>query len=103
MLLVLAFGSFGIIRAMRQRSMLGTLLVLAATLTVTLQAFVYAYANMGYGLWGTLSFPFLSRGTTALQLDALLLGLMLGALRTGAWVRDPQQPQRTIRLLRIER
>lgn len=103
MLLVLAFGSFGIIRAMRQRSMLGTLLVLAATLTVTLQSFVYAYANLGYGLWDTLSFPFLSRGTTALQLDALLLGLMLGALRTGAWVRDLQQPQRTIQLLRIER
>lgn len=75
----------------------------AATLTVTLQSFVYAYANLGYGLWDTLSFPFLSRGTTALQLDALLLGLMLGALRTGAWVRDLQQPQRTIQLLRIER
>lgn len=102
MLLVLVFGSFGIIRAMRQRSMLGTLLVLGTALTVTLQAFVYAYANLGYGLWDTLSFPFLSRGNTALQLDALLVGIMLAALRTGAWVRD-QQPRRTIQLLRIER
>lgn len=103
MLLVLAFGAFCIIGAMRQRSMLGTLLVLAAALTVTLQAFMYAYANLGYGLWDTLSFPFLSRGNTALQLDALLVGLMLGAMRTGAWIGDPKQLQRTVRFLRIER
>ena len=49
MLLVLAIGAFCIIGAMRQRSMLGTLLVLAAALTVTLQAFVYAYANLATG------------------------------------------------------
>lgn len=103
MLLVLAFGVFCIIGAMRQRSMLGTLLVLAAALTVTLQAFVYAYANLGYGLWDALSFPFLSRGNTALLLDALLVGMMLSVLRTGAWVRDSEHPQRGIRILRIER
>lgn len=103
MVLVLAFGAFCIIGAMRQRSMLGTLLILAAALTVTLQALVYAAANLGYGLWDTMSFPFLSRGSTALQLDGLLVGVMLSALRTGAWVSDPKPPQRIARMLQIGR
>lgn len=90
MLLILGVGVFCIVRGMQQRTMLGTLLVLAAALTFVLQAFAYAYANLGYGLWDALSFPFLSRGNTALLLDSLLLGCMLSVLRTGAWLRDTE-------------
>lgn len=103
MLLILGVGVFCIVRGMQQRTMLGTLLVLAATLTFVLQAFAYAYANLGYGLWDALSFPFLSRGNTALLLDSLLLGCMLSVLRTGAWLRDTEPQKRRIKLLRIEK
>ena len=75
MLLILGIGMFCIVRGMQQRTMLGTLLVLAVALTFVLQAFAYSYANLGYGLWDTLSFPFLSRGNTALLLDSLPLRL----------------------------
>ena len=51
MLLILGIGMFCIVRGMQQRTMLGTLLVLVAVLTFVLQAFAYAYTNLGYGLW----------------------------------------------------
>lgn len=103
MLLILGIGMFCIVRGMQQQTMLGTLLVLAAALTFVLQAFAYAYANLGYGLWDTLSFPFLSRGNTALLLDSLLLGCMLSVLRTGVWLRDTEPQKYGIKLLRIEK
>ena len=103
MLLILGIGMFCIVRGMQQQTMLGTLLVLAAALTFVLQAFAYAYANLGYGLWNTLSFPFLSRGNTTLLLDSLLLGCMLSVLRTGVWLRDAEPQKYGIKLLRIEK
>lgn len=103
MLLILGIGMFCIVRGMQQRTMLGTLLVLAVALTFVLQAFAYAYANLGYGLWDTLSFPFLSRGNTALLLDSLLLGCMLSVLRTGVWLRDAEPQKYGIKLLGIEK
>ena len=103
MLLILGVAVFCIVQGIRQRSMLGTLLVLAVALTFVLQAFVYAYANLGYGLWNALSFPFLSRGDTALLLDSLLLGCMLSGLRTGAWVQDIKEQRGLMELLRIEK
>ena len=103
MLLILGIGMFCIVRGMQQRTMLGTLLVLAVALTFVLQAFAYAYANLGYGLWDTLSFPFLSRGNTALLLDSLLLGCMLSVLRTGVWLRDTEPQKYGIKLLGIEK
>ena len=103
MLLILGIGMFCIVRGMQQRTMLGTLLVLAAALTFVLQAFAYAYANLGYGLWDALSFPFLSRGNTALLLDSLLLGCMLSVLRTGVWLRDTEPQKYGIKLLGIEK
>lgn len=103
MLLILGVGVFCIVRGMQQRTMLGTLLVLAAALTFVLQAFAYAYANLGYGLWDALSFPFLSRGNTALLLDSLLLGCMLSVLRTGAWLRDTEPQKWRTKLLRMEK
>lgn len=103
MLLILGIGMFCIVRGMQQRTMLGTLLVLAAALTFVLQAFAYAYANLGYGLWDALSFPFLSRGNTTLLLDSLLLGCMLSVLRTGVWLRDAEPQKYGIKLLRIEK
>lgn len=103
MLLILGIGMFCIVRGMQQRTMLGTLLVLAAALTFVLQAFAYAYANLGYGLWDALSFPFLSRGNTALLLDSLLLGCMLSVLRTGVWLRDTEPQKYGIKLLQIEK
>lgn len=103
MLLILGIGMFCIVRGMQQQTMLGTLLVLAAALTFVLQAFAYAYANLGYGLWDTLSFPFLSRGNTTLLLDSLLLGCMLSVLRTGVWLRDAEPQKYGIKLLRIEK
>ena len=103
MLLILGIGMFCIVRGMQQRTMLGTLLVLAVALTFVLQAFAYAYANLGYGLWDTLSFPFLSRGNTALLLDSLLLGCMLSVLRTGVWLLDTEPQKYGIKLLGIEK
>lgn len=102
MLLILGIGMFCIVRGMQQRTMLGTLLVLAVVLTFGLQVFAYAYTNLGYGLWDALSCPFLSRGNTAL-LDSLLLGCMLSVLRTGVWLRDTEPQKYGIKLLGIEK
>ena len=88
MLLSVGLCIFCVRRGLRQQSMLGKLLVLAVSTTFILQVLSYGVTNLGYGLFGVISFPFVSYGGTALVFNALLMGCMLSAFRMGSWVRD---------------
>ena len=88
MLLSVGLCIFCIRRGLRQQSMLGKLLVVAVSTTFVLQVLSYGVTNLGYGLFGVISFPFVSYGGTALVFNALLMGCMLSVFRMGPWVRD---------------
>lgn len=88
MLLSVGLCIFCVRRGLRQQSMLGKLLVLAVSTTFILQVLSYGVTNLGYGLFGVISFPFVSYGGTALVFNALLMGCMLSVFRMGPWVRD---------------
>lgn len=92
MLLIIGLCAYCVYRGLRQQSMLGKLLVLAVSSTFALQVLSYAVSNLGYGLFGAISFPFMSYGGTALVLNALLMGWMLSVFRMGLWVKDPIAP-----------
>ena len=87
-------------RGLRQKSIFGKLLVLTVSTAFALQVLTYSVSNLGYGFFGTISFPFVSYGGTALVLNALLMGCMLSVFRTGPWIHDagakiqPITPQR---------
>ncbi len=88
MLLSVGLYIFCMRRGLRQQSMLGKLLVVAGSTTFVLQVVSYGVTNLGYGLFGAISFPFVSYGGTALVFNALLMGCMLSVLRMGPWVWD---------------
>lgn len=88
MLLSVGLYIFCMRRGLRQQSMLGKLLVVAGSTTFVLQVVSYGVTNLGYGLFGAISFPFVSYGGTALVFNALLMGCMLSVFRMGPWVRD---------------
>ena len=88
MLLSVGLCIFCMRRGLRQQSMLGKLLVVAVSTTFVLQVLSYGVTNLGYALFGAISFPFVSYGGTALVFNALLMGCMLSVFRMGPWVRD---------------
>ena len=80
MLGVAALLGWCIRRFARLENRMGSLLGLAATMTLALQAALYIPAS--FGLTGThLCLPMLSRGQVMLMGDAALVGVMLGVLR----------------------
>lgn len=88
-LLVALFSVFGILKAIKQKSTLGSLVALAAILTFTLQAVIYIFNNLGYR-FDTLvmPLPFLSFGNLSLFINASLTGFMLSVFRTGDIIED---------------
>ena len=92
MLLVVGLCIYCVCRGLRQHSMLGKLVVLAVSTTFALQVLSYGLSNLGYNLFGAISFPFVSYGGTALVLNALLMGCMLSVFRAGPWMCDPIAP-----------
>lgn len=87
-LLVVIFSIIGIYKALREKSILGSLVALTIILTFTLQSVFFIIDNLGYGLISGLSLPFISYGNTALFLNAALIGFMLSIFRTGEIVID---------------
>lgn len=77
------FSIVGVRKALGEKSVLGSMVALSIILTFVLQSVFYVIANLGYGLFGALSLPFLSYGTAPLFLNAALIGFMLSVFRTG--------------------
>jgi len=87
-LLVVTFSIIGIFKALKEKSILGSLVALTIILTFILQAVFYLIDNLGYGLVSSLSLPFVSYGNTALFINATLIGFMLSIFRTGEIFSD---------------
>ncbi len=89
---VTIFTASGLYKALKQTSVLGSLIALSVLLTFFLQSFFYILDNLGYGLISPLSLPFISYGKSALFINAALTGFMLSVFRTGDIYRDNPAP-----------
>ncbi len=80
-LLTLLFCAWCIYKVYKQKSFLGALLSTAVFMPFVLQIFFACTAAVGYLPSSSFSFPFFSYGSTALFLNAALLGFMLSIFR----------------------
>ncbi len=86
--LIGVFSYMGIVRAVKEKSILGSILALTIILTFVLQSVLYIIGTVGYGLFTPISLPLISYGDKALYLNAVLVGFMLSVFRTGETFSD---------------
>lgn len=86
--LVTLFSVIGIRKALKQKSVLGSLVALSIIITFILQVILAIFDNLGYGLVSSLAMPFISYGKSALFINAALAGFMLSVFRTGEIFKD---------------
>lgn len=82
------FSCIGFYHTAKEKSVLGSLMSLSIMLTFTLQCISYILDNLAFGLVSALSLPFISYGSTALLINAALVGFMLSIFRTGSAFKD---------------
>lgn len=82
-LVIIVFAIIGINKAIKEKSVLGSIISLSVILTFTLQSAIYLLSNLGFGLITSPALPFISYGKTALFINAALIGFMLSVFRTG--------------------
>ncbi len=87
-IMLVTFITIGIKKSLKEKSMLGSLVTVTAISMFTLQSIFSILANLGYGLIFNANIPFLSNSGTSMCLNAILIGFMLSAFRTGDVVRD---------------
>lgn len=86
--LLLVFSIIGISKALKEKSMLGSLIALTIIITFIVQSVFFIMDNLGYGFVASISLPFVSYGTSSLFINSALVGLMLSVFRTGAIFTD---------------
>lgn len=87
-LIILLFSITGIHMALKQKSVLGSLIALTIMVTFVLQSVFYILSNLGYGLVSSPSLPFISYGNSSLIMNAALVGFMLSVFRIGEIFKD---------------
>ena len=91
--MLLLYSVIGINKALKEKSVLGSLVALSIMLSFATQSALFILDNLGYGLFSSLSLPFISYGKTALVINSALIGFMLSVFRTGDVYRDSVRSQ----------
>lgn len=91
--MLLLYSVIGIYKALKEKSVLGSLVALSIILSFATQSALFIIDNLGYGLFSSLSLPFISYGKTALVINSALIGFMLSVFRTGDVYRDSVRSQ----------
>lgn len=89
---------YGILRMRALGSQLGKMLSLGVLLVFVAQAVFSIAAFLGYPLWYSAVFPFLSEDTWAFVMNLLLAGALVSLLRTDGLYRDTSYKPRKLRL-----
>ncbi len=95
LLLVIMFATIGISKAIKEKSMLGSLITLSVILTFALQSALYIICSYSNAYIGSFSLPFIAKGNEALLINAALVGFMLSVFRTGEVFMDYSKYSRT--------
>lgn len=91
--MLILYSVIGIKKALKEKSILGSLVALSIILSFATQSALFIIDNLGYGLFSSLSLPFISYGKTALLVNSALIGFMLSVFRTGDVYRDSVRSQ----------
>ena len=100
-LALLAIGLIGVFFAilikycLKQTNRLSRLIALSVSLAFFCQALIYIVFNLGFTLIAPVPLPFLTPGNSSLVVNALLMGLLASALRTGHMVECPVKTKQT--------
>jgi len=89
---------YGITRIRKLGSTLGKLLASAVLLVFAAQVVFSLAVFLGYPLWYSAVFPFLTDDTLAFLMNLLLAGLLTSLLRTDGLYRDTQYRKKRLRL-----
>lgn len=81
--LLALFAVVLLIVCLKQRNLLSRLLSMSVALAFICQAASYIIFNLGFTLVSPLPLPFITSGFASLVINALLMGLLASALRTG--------------------
>ncbi len=85
---IITFSVIGMKKALKEKSMLGSIVSFTIMMTFICQSIIFILNNLGFGLFDTVSLPFISYGKTALLIDSALIGFMLSVFRTGEVFSD---------------
>ena len=89
---------YGILRMRALGSQLGKMLALGVLFVFLAQAVFSIAAFLGYPLWYSAVFPFLSDDTWAFVMNLLLSGALVSLLRTDGLFRDTSFQKKKLRL-----
>ena len=95
---LVAWVIFGILRIRTLGSSLGKLLAFGVLLIFAAQVVFSGAVFLGYPLWYSAVFPFLSDDTLAFVMNLLLSGVLVSLLRTDGLYRDTSYKPRKLRL-----
>ncbi len=93
-----AWIGYGVMRVRKLGSTLGKLLASAVLLVFAAQAVFSLAVFLGYPLWYSAVFPFLTDNTMAFLMNLLLAGLLASLLRTDGLYRDTMYRKKRLRL-----
>ena len=93
-----AWIGYGVMRVRKLGSTLGKLLASAVLLVFAAQAVFSLAVFLGYPLWYSAVFPFLTDNTMAFLMNLLLAGLLASLLRTDGLYRDTTYRKKRLRL-----
>ncbi len=79
----LVFSLLGIKKALKEKSMLGSLICITILSIFIGQSLTYILSNIGYGLASYVVYNFIFSSGVALYINSILLGFMLSVFRTG--------------------
>ncbi len=89
---------YGVVRVRKLGSTLGKMLATAVLLVFAAQVVFSLAVFLGYPLWYSAGFPFLTDDTMAFLMNLLLAGLLTSLLRTDGLYRDTQYRKKKLRL-----
>ena len=95
---LVAWLIYGISRAHRLGCTLGRLLAQAILFVFAAQSVLSVAVFLGYPLWYSAVFPFLTDNTMAFLMNLLLAGLLASVLRTDGLFQDTEYQRRKLRL-----
>lgn len=75
-------------KVMKEKSFLARLIGFSIVFSIALQVLLSIFENLGYGLFNSYGMPFITYGTTAMWVNALMLGFLLSIFRSGQVYRD---------------
>ena len=88
-IMILFFSVRLMLRSLKEKSTLASLVALNVSLVLLFQSLFYIISNLGVPIFSTVSLPLISSGNTFTVINMTLTGIALSVFRTGKYQSDP--------------